>query len=105
MTGAVGDQHAPQRRVDMRAWLVITAAVACALTGNVHAKQSGALARSNDTIGQAEESLSPNPFAPTNGRPPAAVSRPSHDVVAGTTFVGRDPDRNIRFQILRDSKF
>ena len=88
----------------MRAWLVITAAVACALTGNAYAKQSGALARSNDTIGQAEVSLSPNPFAP-NSRPPAAVSRPSDDVVAGTTFVGRDPDRNIRFQILRDSKF
>ena len=48
----------------MRAWLVITAAVACALTGNAYAKQSGALARSNDTIGQAEVSLSPNPFRP-----------------------------------------
>jgi hypothetical protein len=105
MTKAVGDQHAPKRRADMRAWLVITAAVACALTGNAYAKQSGALARSNDTIGQGQVSLSPNPFSPANSRLPAAVSRPSDDVVAGTTFVGRDPDRNIRFQILRDSKF
>jgi hypothetical protein len=89
----------------MRAWLVITAAAACALAGNAYAKQSGALARSNDAIGQAQVSLSPNPLAPTNSRPPAVVSEPSHDVVAGTTFVGRDPDRHIRFQILRDSKF
>jgi hypothetical protein len=73
MTGAVGDQHAPKRRADMRAWLVITAAAACALTGNAYAKQSGALARSNDAIGQAEVSLSPNPFAPANGRPAPTV--------------------------------
>jgi hypothetical protein len=105
MTEAVGDQNAPKRRADMRAWLVITAAAACALMGNAYAKQSGAPGRSNDAIGQAEVSLSPNPFAPTNSRPPATVSQPSHDVVAGTTFVGRDPDRHIRFQILRDSKF
>jgi hypothetical protein len=105
MIGAVGDQHAPKRRADMRAWLVITAAAACALTGSAYAKQSGTLARSNDASGQAEVSLTPNPFAPTNSRPPAAISLPSHDVVAGTTFVGRDPDRHIRFQILRDSKF
>jgi hypothetical protein len=26
----------------------------------------------------------------------------ANDVVAGATFVGRDPDRNIRFHILRD---
>ena len=88
----------------MRAWLVITAAVACALTGNAYAKQSGVPARSNDTIGQARSKPVAKPVCP-NSRPPAAVSRPSDDVVAGTTFVGRDPDRNIRFQILRDSKF
>ena len=90
----------------MKGWLVIAGAIACALTGNAaFAKQSGALARSNDAIGQAQVGLAPGPFAPTNGRPPAAVWQPSHDVVAGTTFVGRDPDRHIRFQILRDSKF
>jgi hypothetical protein len=89
----------------MKRWLVITGAVACALAGNAaYAKQSGTPARSNDAIGQARVSLSPNPFAEASG-PPAVVSQPSHDVVAGTTFVGRDPDRYIRFQILRDSKF
>jgi hypothetical protein len=87
----------------MKRWLVFAGAIACALAGNTaYAKQSGAPARSNDAIGQA--SLSPNPFAEAS-RPPAVVSQPSHDVVAGTTFVGRDPDRYIRFQILRDSKF
>lgn len=90
----------------MKRWLVITGAMACALMGSAaHAKQSGALARSNGAIGQARVSLLPDPFAPTASRPPAVVSLPSHDVVAGTTFVGRDPDRNIRIQILRDSKF
>ncbi len=90
----------------MRRWLVITGAVACALTANgASAKQSGPLARSNEAIGQARASLSSDPFGPLNSRPPAAVPGPANDVVAGTTFVGRDPDRNIRFQILRDSKF
>jgi hypothetical protein len=89
----------------MKRWLVITGAIAWALAGNAaYAKQSGAPARSNDAIGQARISLSPNPFAEAS-RPPAAVSGPADDVVAGTTFVGRDPDRHIRFQILRDSKF
>ena len=89
----------------MKRWLVIAGAIACALTGNAaFAKQSGAPARSNDAIGQARIGLSPNPFAEAS-RPPAVVWQPSHDVVAGPTFVGRDPDRHIRFQILRDSKF
>ena len=54
----------------MRAWLVITAAVACALTGNAYAKQSGALARSNDTIGQARSKPVAEPVCP--GEQPAA---------------------------------
>jgi hypothetical protein len=90
----------------MKRWLVITGVMACALMANAaYAKQSGALARSNEAIDQGQVGLSPGPFGPTNSRPPAAVSGPANDVVAGTTFVGRDPDRHIRFQILRDSKF
>jgi hypothetical protein len=86
----------------MRKWLIITGAVACALAGNAaNAKQSASLARSNEAIDQTRVSA----FGRTNSWPPAAVSRPSHDVVAGATFVGRDPDMHIRFQILRDSKF
>ena len=89
----------------MKRWLVIAGAIACALTGNAAlAKQSGVPARSNDAISQARIGLSPNPFAEASG-PPVVVWQPSHDVIAGTTFVGRDPDRYIRFQILRDSKF
>jgi hypothetical protein len=90
----------------MKRWLVIAAAVACALAGNAaHAKQNATPARSNAAIDQTGIGLSSGPFGPTDSWPPAAVSQPSHDVVAGATFVGRDPDRHIRFQILRDSKF
>jgi hypothetical protein len=84
----------------MSRWLVITGAVAYALTGN-----AATPARSSGAIDRTPASPSSGPFGPTNSWPPAAVSRPSHDVVAGATFVGRDPDRHIRFQILRDSKF
>jgi hypothetical protein len=89
----------------MKRWLVITAVVACALAGNAaHAKPSATLARSNAAINQTGIDLSSGPLGP-NSWPPVAISRPSHDIVAGATFVGRDPDRNIRLQILRDSKF
>jgi hypothetical protein len=90
----------------MRRWLIITGAVACAIAGNAaNARQGASLARSNEAIDQTAASPSSGPFGRTNSWPPAAVSRPSHDIVAGATFVGRDPDRHIRFQILRDSKF
>ena len=90
----------------MRRWFVITGAVACALASDAaSAKQSGPLARSNEAIGQARVGLPSDSFGPANSRPLTSGLGSANDVVAGTTFVGRDPDRNIRFQILRDSKF
>ena len=38
-----------------------------------------------------------------NSRVPVSPADSAIDVVAGSTFVGRDPDRHIRFQILRDT--
>jgi hypothetical protein len=88
----------------MRRCLIITGAVACALMANeANAKQSGPVARSNETVDQSRANLSLGPFGPTNLRSPAAVLGSSSDVFGGTAFVGRDPDRNIRFQILRDT--
>jgi hypothetical protein len=88
----------------MKRWLVIAGAVACALIANeANAKQSGPLARSGDAVGQIRANPSVDTFGFANGRAPAAVVENSSDVVAGATFVGRDPDRNIRLQILRDT--
>jgi hypothetical protein len=88
----------------MKRWLVIAGAFACALIGNgADAKQSGPLARSGEATGQIRANPSFDTFGFANGRAPAAVAGNSSDVVAGSTFVGRDPDRNIRLQILRDT--
>jgi hypothetical protein len=38
-----------------------------------------------------------------NARAPAAAVGGATDVVAGATFADRDPDRHIRFRILRDT--
>jgi hypothetical protein len=88
----------------MKRWLVIAAAFACALIGTgADAKQSGASARSGEAIGQIRANPSFATSGLANGRAPAAVVGNSSDIVAGSTFVGRDPDRNIRLQILRDT--
>ena len=88
----------------MKRWLVIAGAFAWTFIANgADAKQSGPLARSAEAIGQ----IRANPFFDTfgfaNGRAPAAAAGNAIDIVAGSTFVGRDPDRHIRFQILRDT--
>jgi hypothetical protein len=87
----------------MKKLLVIAGALACALIANgADAKQSGPLARSGE-VGQIRASPSFDTFGVANNRTPAAAAGNAIDVVAGTTFVGRDPDRHIRFQILRDT--
>jgi hypothetical protein len=87
----------------MKSWLVIAGAFACALIGNgADAKQSGPLARSGE-VAQIRANPSFDTLGFVNSRTPAAAAGSAIDVVAGTTFVGRDPDRHIRFQILRDT--
>jgi hypothetical protein len=88
----------------MKRWLVIAGAFACALIGNgADAKQSGPVARSSETVGQIRANPSFDTFGFANSRTSAATVGSANDVVAGATFVGRDPDRHIRFQILRDT--
>jgi hypothetical protein len=88
----------------MNRWPVIAGAVACALSANgADAKQSGPSARSAEAVGQIRANPSFETFGLANSRAPAAAVGSAIDVVAGTTFVGRDPDRHIRFQILRDT--
>jgi hypothetical protein len=88
----------------MKRWLVIAGALACALGGSAAtAKQSGPLTRSREVTGQIRVNPSFDTFSFANGRAPSAVAENSSDVVAGATFVGRDPDRNIRIQMLRDT--
>jgi hypothetical protein len=83
---------------------VIAAAVACALIGNgANAKQSGPLNRSSEAMSQIRANPSSDTLGLANTRAPAAAAGVGTDVVAGATFVGRDPDRYIRFQILRDT--
>jgi hypothetical protein len=88
----------------MKRGLVISGAFACALIGGgADAKQSGPLTRSAEAFGQIRANPSFDTSGFVNSRAPVAVVGNSNDVVAGATFVGRDPDRNIRLQILRDT--
>jgi hypothetical protein len=70
-----------------------------------NAKQTATDARSGFAIDHPSANLFVGAIGSVNGRSAPAAVRPSNDVIAGTTFVGRDPDQHIRFQILRDSKF
>jgi hypothetical protein len=86
----------------MKRWLVIAGVVACALSANgANAKQSGPL-RSGEVISQIRANPSFDAVGFANARAPAAAVGSATDAVAGATFAGRDPDRHIRFQILRD---
>ena len=88
----------------MKKWLVITGAFACALIGSgADAKQSGPSTRSGKVFGQVRANPSFDFLGVMSGRAPAAVAWGANDVVAGATFVGRDPDRHIRLQMLRDT--
>jgi hypothetical protein len=88
----------------MKRWLVVAGTFAFALIGSgADAKQSGPLWRSSEATGQIRANPSLDTFGFANGRAPAVVVVNSSDIVAGSTFVGRDPDRNIRLQILRDT--
>jgi hypothetical protein len=88
----------------MNRWPVIAGAVVCALSANgASAKQSSPLMRSGEAIGQIRANRSFDAVGFANGRAPAAVVGNSSNIVAGATFVGRDPDRNVRLQILRDT--
>jgi hypothetical protein len=88
----------------MKRGLVIAGAFACALIGNgADAKQSGSSARPNEAVGQIRANPSFDTFGLAKSRAPAAFAGNSNDIVAGSTFVGRDLDRNIRLQILRDT--
>ncbi len=88
----------------MKRGLVIAVAVACALIGNgADAKQSGPLKRSTEATSQIRANPPADTFGFAKARAPAAAAGVGTDVVAGATFVGRDPDRYIRFQILRDT--
>jgi hypothetical protein len=88
----------------MKRWLVIAGTFACAFSANgANARQSGPLARSGEAIGQIRTNPSFDAVGFANTRAPAAAAGSATDVVAGATFVGRDPDRHIRFQILRDT--
>ena len=84
--------------------IVVIGGLACALTSNAaSARQIDLLAPSNAAIDQSRASPQPGGLGSADSRSAAVVS--GTDVIAGRTFVGRDPDRHIRFQILRDSKF
>ena len=86
-------------------WIVVTG-VACALTSNAaSAKQIGLPTRANEAIDQSRATPPSGGLGLSDARSAAVVSSSGIDVIAGRTFVGRDPDRHIRFQILRDSKF
>jgi hypothetical protein len=88
----------------MKRGLVIAGAFACTLIGTgADARQSGPLARSGEALGQIRTNPSFDTFGFVNSRASGAIVGNSSDVLAGATFVGRDPDRNIRLQILRDT--
>jgi hypothetical protein len=94
----------------MSATIKRTALAACLAAVSVHGTASarGYIPaslehRSNPAISRFQAKIPSDAFGSINHRAGASFGRSSSDVVYGGTTVGRDPDSNVRFQILRDS--
>ncbi len=59
--------------------------------------------RSNQTINNLRTKIPSEAFGSINDQAGTLSGRSSDDVVYGGQVVGRDPDRNLRSQILRDN--
>ena len=58
--------------------------------------------RASHTVNRSKAKMLSNAFGSVDDRAGTSFGRSPHDVVFGGSVLGRDPDQNIRFELLRD---
>jgi hypothetical protein len=58
--------------------------------------------RASHTVNRSKARMLSNTFGSVDAGAGTSFGRPLHDVVFGGSVLGRDPDQNVRFEILRD---
>src|SRR5262244_1637497 len=58
--------------------------------------------RASQTVSRSKAKMPSNAFGSADDRAGTSFGRSPHDVVFGGSVLGRDPDQNIRFELLRD---
>jgi hypothetical protein len=61
--------------------------------------------QSNQTINRFKAKIPSKAFGSINDQADASFSQSLNDVVSSGKVVGRDPDANVRFEILRDGQY
>ena len=61
--------------------------------------------RSNQTVSRMKAKIPSKAFGSVNDQAGASFGRSPTDVVSSGKVVGRDPDPNVRFEILRDGQY
>jgi hypothetical protein len=61
--------------------------------------------RSSQALNRLKTRIPSNAFDAVNDQAGSSFGRSSRDVVAGGKVVGRDPDANVRFDIMRDGQY
>ena len=61
--------------------------------------------QSNQTVNRLKAKIPPRAFGSINDQAGAPFGRSPTDVVSSGKVVGRDPDANVRFEILRDGQY
>ena len=58
--------------------------------------------RASQTVNRSKATIPSNAFGSVDGRAGMSFGRFPQDVVFGGSVLGRDPDQNVRFELLRD---
>jgi hypothetical protein len=61
--------------------------------------------QSNQAINRLKAKIPSKAFGSVNDQAGASFGQTPNDVVSGGKVVGRDPDANVRFEILRDGQY
>ena len=61
--------------------------------------------RSNQAVNRSKAKIPSNAFGSINNRAGTSFGLSPNDAVSGGKVVGRDPDANVRFEILRDGQY
>ena len=59
--------------------------------------------RAGQTVNRSKAKMPSNVFGSVNNSAGTSFGHSPHDVVFGGSIVGRDPDQNVRFELLRDN--
>jgi len=58
--------------------------------------------RASQTVNRSKAKMLSTTFGSVDDRAGTSFGRSPHDVVFGGSVLGRDPDQNVRFELLRD---